>query len=33
MVTIATDSMLSIVSPAMNSDEEKNSKFGVSVLF
>ena len=33
MVTIATASMLRTVSQAMHSDEEKSSKFGVSVLF
>ena len=33
MVTIATASMLSTVSQAMHSDEEKSSKFGASFLF
>ena len=33
MVTIATASILSTVSQAMHSDEEKGSKFGVTVLF
>ena len=33
MVTIATASMLSTVSQAMHSDEERGSKFGVTILF